>query len=181
MTGDEVLISSPKCGMLNASLMTPEDRVSAVLGYSSQLKTASAAYSQQCYCDVSEQECSVFVQRQMPRQLLLNASCPFPGKDTICVRNATNLRMDTGLINSNEHFGMNAPPRDQFSYRNILECGQLRTDNYRREVTVSDSQGNHSSVQYLYGSPAQGLHQNDSVTFSWPTTWPSELQTYMIK
>lgn len=154
--------------------------------YYSKLTTASLSYAQQCYGNTTaEQECSVFVQREIP-QIVSSANCPFPGKSRICLRNATNLRLDTGLIDSHNHLGINAAPEDRFYYRNLLECGPLRTEGYTRNSSIqtlpfSDGSANVSSVDLLYGGLSGGPHMNDSVTWEWPIHSPETLREYEIE
>lgn len=184
------MISSPNCGPIDLNHINTTDLYRDLLAYESRLTTASATYAQQCYEDqTGGQECSVFVRKQIPQVVSRNASCPFPGQDKICKRGMTdyqlwlnahsyldtmNLRIDSGAINSHDHFGINSAPKDRWSYRNVLECAPLQTQNYENIV---GSSGN-ATVQFLYGD--SGIFQNSSVTYNYPMHAPSALKDYYV-
>ncbi|KAL9624424.1 MAG: hypothetical protein Q9160_001387 [Pyrenula sp. 1 TL-2023] len=65
-----------------------------------------------------------------------NADCPFPGQDRICLRKSGNIRIDTGLMNSHEDFGLNAEPADRFGFRRVHHCAPLLTDGYSENGTA---------------------------------------------
>lgn len=178
MTADEVLISSSKCGQL---MQRPsfKAQITQIQPYSSSLTSASAAYAQQCYGNTTaQQECSIYIKRSIPQAVIKNASCPFPGKDKICVRNSTNLRLGSGLINSHDHFGINSAPKDRFDYRVVLECGPLRTEEYTQTFPEP---GNTSDVRLSYGAPLfENGSASDSVSFHWPLAVSEVLQDYQI-
>lgn len=118
----------------------------------------------------------MFVQKQIPRSILTNASCPFPGTDKICMRNSTNLRIDTGLIDSDEHFGMNARLEDRFKYREVIDCAPLRTKGYS---SISRGVlGNGSVVEEMaYG---RGFGEISNITFRWPAQQIKEVNDYFL-
>lgn len=181
MTADEVLISSPRCGLVR----TPPDENSHYtdyLTYISKMITSSASYAQQCYGEsVVTQGCSIYVKKQIFQKTLTNASCPFPGKDKICILNSTNLSIDSGMIDSHKDLGINAAPKDRFTYRNVLECAPLQTDGYEQVVTRTSDGGNSSSVVLHYGHNKEGRNQSDTITFSWPTQARHVLQEYTLR
>lgn len=186
MTANEVLISSSKCGLCRNA---PEDLDSLFtdgISYISRLSTAGISYDQQCYGDtVSAQQCSLYVTRQLPQDISRNVSCPFLGKDKICYRNSTNLRIDSGKLDSHEHLGINAPPKDRFTFRDVLECAPLRTREYTQIATSAyDLSSNETTVQILYGSPYwayKGERAKTNVTFEWPLKGPRDLKNYQIE
>lgn len=85
------------------------------------------------------------------------------------------------MINSHDHFGMNLSPRNRFDYRNVLECGPLRTEGYAKRAPDKDKPGN-TDVRLSYGASVI-LYQlkNDSVTFHWPLQVSGMLEDYQIK
>ena len=158
--GDEVLISSRNCGFLNDSLaevpLTNGD-LQTYLSYYAEIVVASAAYVQQCYGNnMTAQGCSFFAKKDIAGSVSYNSSCPFPGKDRICLRDSTNLRVDTGLINSHNDLGFNSPPQDRVGYRQVAECAPLVTEKYTRtnNITVQDPSGPslRTYIEYLYGA-----------------------------
>lgn len=181
VTANEVLITSPRCGLYVEASDT-EELFTEMQAYTSKLVTASASYAQQCYSDTANaQRCSIWVKDQLPQAITRNASCPFPGGNRLCTLNATNIRIDTGLLDSHNDLGMNAPPRDRFKFRNVIECAPLRTDNYSRVVPGADDSTNSSALQILYGSQTDGPHKNDSVSFEWPLHGPRALLEYAVR
>ena len=179
MTADEVLIASPNCGLYIVGTDTEAHFFESAV-HSSKLISASADYAQQCYASgASAQECSIFIKKQIPQYTSTNTSCPFPGKDQICLRNSTNLRIDTGLIDSHEHLGMNAAPKDRFFYRNVLECAPLRVQGFQR-VVGSNNTWTNLADEFHYGSRMSGKHTNDSMTIEWPVKVPMPFHEYAI-
>lgn len=178
MTADEVLISSSKCGQILPSWDNETGATLDAIVYGSRLITASASYAQQCYdYNGAKQGCSEFVQKQLPRTVYRDVSCPFPGKDRICIRDNTNLRIDSGLIDSHAHLGINAASKDRFAYRHVVECAPLNTARYTRMSTHEAAGANSTFLQVQYGS-TQFL--NESYTVEWPLRVPLELREYYI-
>lgn len=100
------------------------------LPYLSKTLNSASAYAQQCYSnDTLAQVCSIYVQPHLPITIDRNISCPFPGAN-ICHKAFGNLRLDTGLLDSQVHFGINTKPKNRFQYRHVNECAVLRTENY---------------------------------------------------
>lgn len=172
---DEVLISSSRCGTIETP-PTLTGYYGGLLQYVSNLITASVSYAQQCYGNVeaNQQECSIFVKKQIPQTIFRNISCPFPGKDRICISDTSNIRLDTGLIDSNDILGLNAAPQDRFKYRTVLECAPLRTDNYTRVITSGNATDGNSTIQLLYGIP----NPDGSGIFAWPMHSPPFVNQY---
>lgn len=180
MTANEVLISSPKCGLYTGP---PNDEAfyTNILAYMSELTSASASYAQQCYGkNTTTQQCSIFVKKQIPQIISRNASCPFPGEKRICMRESTNLRIDTGKVDSQKHLGINAAPKDRFTYRSVVECAPLNTKAYTRIVPGADYTNSNLTVQLLYGNRTYGVDMNNSVTYEWPMYVPQGIADYML-
>lgn len=184
MTTNEVLISSAGCGFIQEG--ENSDGLYNDYGrYIASLISASAAYADQCYVSNSDgtpsQGCSLFVKRQIPQIISRNASCPFPGKDKICLRDSTNLQIDTGVVNSHDHFGINAAPKDRFTWRNVVQCAPLNTKDYTQTIPSADEWSNSSTVQLLYGKQFDFTNKTGPVTFEWPEHSPSSFQDYTIE
>lgn len=173
-----MLISSSKCGVFGAP-PNVDAKYSDFLGYLSRLTAASTSYAQQCYEDnTAAQECSLYVKEKIPQIISTNASCPFPGKDKICSQ-AQNLRIDTGIVDSHVHLGMNAATKDRFTYRNILECAPLRTDGYKKIVPSSDNSTS-GDQEYLFYGPTFNLQANGTMTLQWPVQ-PQQRREYDLQ
>lgn len=179
---DEVLLSSPRCGLYNGTSNSTAFYTD-ILAYSSKLTTASVSYVQQCYGDntsVKAPECSTFIAKRIPQIVTRGINCPFPGNDEICIHTSDGLRIDTGLISSHDHFGINAPVADRFSYRNILECAPLRVNKYKQtRAWASDNTTSNPMVRLLYGAIEDKY--NDSITFEWPLHPTAGLMEYSIR
>lgn len=81
-----------------------------------------ANYAQQCYTKIESNllECSKFVTSAIPAAVMdYNAPCPFEAQ--VCRRNDSNLRLDTGHLNSNDIFGLNSAKEDTFTFRYTLQ------------------------------------------------------------
>lgn len=149
-----------------------------------KLDVASAAYAQQCYNNTvitqqyynntaTTQQCSMFAQKRIQPSISENSTCPFPGKDRICLRDSSNIHLDTGLLDSLIHFGMNGALTDRFAFRNILECAPLRTDGYT-EIHEDSDPSYSRSILYLYGNNdlrSSNISENTTYQFPANKTW----------
>lgn len=160
-----MLLSSENCG----ALIPPASLTEYYGNYMPYLTVninSASAYAQQCYTNSSfSQFCSLYVQKELPINIDKNASCPFPGKEKICLRNSGNLRLDTGPLDSHIHFGMNTEPGRRFTYRRIIECAPLQTAGYTRTNTSSPLfSSQNASLDFMYGksiSQFPGVLYND--------------------
>ena len=89
----------------------------------------SSIYSRACYSgqyrDYSS-ICSSYVQQQINSTIDISAPCPFaPGA---CDGPA--LTIDTGMIDSNYHLGVNTHKRDRISIRKTTTCAPLLGERY---------------------------------------------------
>lgn len=158
VAGDEVLIARGRCGWLDQG----EDNFDGFIGvYSphiSKLFLNAANYAQECYGENRSGllGCNKFVQQALPFTVDTNAPCPFePG---LCRTNTSNIRLDTGLIDSNDHIGLNAKPEDRVLWRRVLHCAPLVTEGYKTRQSQSFDLNNKRVskpiVRYHYGKSA---------------------------
>lgn len=114
---------------------------------------------------LSRLNCRPYIKPMLPYTVTPNASCPFD--PDICLQK-DNMVIDTGLLNSHEHFGINAPPKSRFHFRSILSCAPLVTDGFSRLHVNSDP--NISVMRYYYGNqPGKILNWTiDSFTYQVP-------------
>lgn len=145
--GNEVLLSGAKCGItIETSNVTDNQRV--MRPYQSRAIENALNYAQQCYSssDSSMVDCNRFV---APRLAAISvndtASCPFESK--MCRTNASNLRIDSGYIDSNRDLGINAPANERFMWRRVFHCAPLVTEGFRSNVTYQ----NETFIRYHYG------------------------------
>ncbi|KAK7926623.1 hypothetical protein PG985_003621 [Apiospora marii] len=106
-------------------------------------------YAQQCYTNRSSGlvECARFITDTIPTATMdYEAACPFDDSG-VCQQNSSNLRLDTGHMNSNDIFGLNAPRDETLTLRYVLQCASLKTEGRARNTTVS----NRNFTTYSYG------------------------------
>jgi hypothetical protein len=103
---------------------------------------AAATYDRNCHgASVDALQCKAYATSQI-RWEGKEADCPF--EDGICLVNNT-YQMDTGLLDSHHHLGINMPEKDRLKYRRVTTCSVLQNAGY----TVSDNATN--SVRWYYG------------------------------
>ncbi|KAJ2977882.1 hypothetical protein NUW58_g7671 [Xylaria curta] len=143
--GTEVLIRSLNCGISNRHFYDLQDYF-ALVSFQSEFIDNAANYAQQCYSSNASGnlDCGRFVIQNLTSIIDDDASCPFG--DDICRSSSKNLRIDTGYIDSREHFGLNSP--DRFFARSVLHCAPIKTKGYTS--LRSTSMGNFTL--YHYGS-----------------------------
>lgn len=153
--GNEILLSGRNCGLQTMLYLDTEDYFTTYYPYSAQRAVSSADYAERCYGnDAVSQDCPTFPRKSLPWTSTYDVGCPFPGHDKICRRNSTNLRLDTGYIDSNFDLGINSPLEHRFLYRTVLECAPLNTAGYSQNLTIYPKRNNTSAkqrMQYYYG------------------------------
>ncbi|KAI1348756.1 hypothetical protein F5Y01DRAFT_306503 [Xylaria sp. FL0043] len=105
--------------------------------------------AQQCYGakSLSILGCDTFVTAHLPiAKIDTSYECPFKGD--ICRSADSNIRLDTGFIDSNHHFGVNTQNSERFAYRYVVTRTPLQTEGYTSEYTVI----NQTWVRYHYGT-----------------------------
>lgn len=146
--GNEVLLSGRNCGILDQLLGDPTRYQDVFLPYLTQRVHASANYAQMCYrSSPFFQNCPVYVQKSLSWSRH-DTQCPFPGGEKIC-RNSTNLRLDTGFIDSMHDLGINSPPEDRFLFRSMLECAPLRHEGYSENLTMPSRNNETSPGRFI--------------------------------
>jgi hypothetical protein len=149
--GDEVLLKGGECSIatiekpFNAS--TNREPVSAI----SERINNAANYAQQCYTSNTSEvlDCDKFVVKNLilPTSIIKNdSSCPF--ETSLCRSNDSNIILDTGYVDSNDHLGLNAPENQRYSWRYVLQCAPLVTEGFTTPITMY----NQTLVNYNYGA-----------------------------
>ena len=118
--GDEFVVSSPNCGLLSSQTTDLSGIQDVFLPYSVKSLQESASCARSCYgtiaTDDTWHDCSKYARSRLPSEQNTDASCPF--SSSICTAPA--FRLDTGLMISDQMFGMNARPRDSPSQRSRM-------------------------------------------------------------
>lgn len=168
--GNEVLISSPNCGIpiSNSSIpSTIEQQMEIYDAWFTERFTSYANYAQRCYSDSSRADsagrssCTPFIKRKLSSIIDRNASCPFEEK--ICQNTYGNLKIDTGYLGSQD-IGLNLPTDLEFRIRRVLQCAPLESKNYRKIAHYSQDK---PYMQYFYGSSIISVpYPNKTVPFT---------------
>ena len=153
--GNEVLISSPHCGIYlsrSSANITAELVGTIYIPWFTERMTSYANYAQRCYSGSSESEsagrdsCTPFVQKKISSEIDRNASCPFAEK--ICRKKNGNIRIDVRQIDSQTDIGLNLPADLRFTLRKVTTCAPLESKNYQK---ISHYTKEKLYMQYFYG------------------------------
>ncbi|KAI1344685.1 hypothetical protein F5Y15DRAFT_1042 [Xylariaceae sp. FL0016] len=180
-TGNKVLIRGLNCGIAISSL--GNDSKIALTEYqpfSADFMNAAAIEATQCYenSSTSSLSCGTFVKPRLNLHLDKNISCPF---GDLCASQWGNLQLDTGLLDSHEDLGLNAPKNERFSLREVSQCAPLRTDGYTDQWNISDDR---SYTRYWYGQVLFNftyMASNDAIYEAQVTKRDAADDTYSIK
>ncbi|KAL9626407.1 MAG: hypothetical protein Q9164_007882 [Protoblastenia rupestris] len=118
---------------------------------------------------MDSQRCSMFPKRNLPWKSTYNVACPFPGNDSVCRSDSTNIRLDTGYIDSNLDLGINTPPEYRFLLRTVVECAPLKTEGYSKNVTLYSKRNNtipKQRMRYYY-------EENQDSHLEWTYEYPA--------
>ncbi|KAK7995754.1 hypothetical protein PG991_015221 [Apiospora marii] len=154
--GSEVLLRADDCGQF-VGRPTSGWSNKWNLNVAEKISTA-IQYAEQCYASDRTSKmvrCAGFIVPKLPTAVMnYHAGCPF--QDSLCRSNSSNILLDTGYLDSREHFGLNTPDSQRFQQREVLHCAPLKTEGY--ESTVST--GNQRFVAYDYGGVLVGTRDN---------------------
>ena len=177
--GNETLIRSPHCGYLALTgVGTPQDTIAANMVDQNDT-LAATTYSRACYDNIdSGFGCNQYVQQQLHWTSNQNATCPFsPG---LCIYGSTAAyEMDTGLLDTHEHLGINAAQSDRIQYRKVTSCSPLHTRGY--VTTYNDTNPDHLSYGNLLVDFNYGPTSNDSnYTYEYNTHSLAIIDDYIL-
>ncbi|KAI9151345.1 hypothetical protein HJFPF1_08547 [Paramyrothecium foliicola] len=156
--GSEILIKSNSCGMLGIGLNSTNTWFIDTPYRATQIANA-VNYAQQCYSSTSSSvlECATYVTPSLPARIDVAAGCPFNNGNGICKNSSSNLLLDTTYMDSNKHFGLNAPSTERVYHRETFHCAPLTTKGYSSPYTHPSG---HNYTRYNYGSAAVGSRGN---------------------
>ncbi|KAM0796423.1 hypothetical protein BDR22DRAFT_976173 [Usnea florida] len=160
--GNETLIRSPDCGILNSTKPGSQQGVAALEVMYAQDTLAATTYSRACYGSTQNLlQCAQYPKQQLPWKVNQNATCPFT--NGICIYGGSSAyEMDTGYIDSHEALGINAPKSQRVQYRKVSTCSPIHTKGYATELNdtnSSDSDYGDLLLNYNYG-PLPGVSAN---------------------
>ena len=177
--GNETLIRSPHCGYLavNGTLTLQNSVATDIIDLNDTL--AATTYSRACYDNAENTlACNQYVQRQLHWTSNENASCPF--SPDLCIYGSTAaFEMDTGLLDTHEHLGINAAQSDRIQYRKVTSCSPIHTKGY--VTTFNDTNPNDLAygnlfLDYNYG-PILGV---SNFTYEYNTHSVADIDDYIL-
>lgn len=162
--GDEVLLKGGNCGIVaplaDLTTSTVQD-AEADTRLTSEHVNDALNYAEQCYGGTGQSgdmECNKFMVGNLTTSITNDkAGCPF--QDSICRNTGSNLELDTGYIDSNDHLGLNAPEDERFAMRYVMHCAPLKTEGYTSRIVAS----NRTWVRYHYGDVLTGSSDNATI------------------
>lgn len=131
----EVLLRGTSCGFwnnpatsdVNAEISTVEARTAYWANLIEDFATASTIASTCSDISSIASNCISYAPENIRWDTTTNGSCPFD--PTICRGNHV-VKFDSGLLDSTEHLGINAPKNDRILFRRVVECSPLVHDGY---------------------------------------------------
>ena len=165
---NKMLIAGGRCG---AYFITPGH-----VDYDIKLKrdqTDQDSYVRQCYGNETDAlACSTFATPQIDWTVDTNASCPFASG--MCIGGDTaSISFDTGMMDSNDDFGINAVENDRIQIRRVTTCSPLNLDSRHSTVNITipalELVDRRSVVYFgerVNGSQVNGTALYDNVTSS---------------
>ncbi|KAF4545925.1 Cytochrome p450 protein [Lasiodiplodia theobromae] len=88
-------------------------------------------------------------------------------------RQDSNIRIDTGYLDSNLDFGINTPRDQHWLYRRVTHCAPLKTEGYRESVSKLDGGLDIPYMKYFFGGRT-GLG-NGNLTYEYPILQKSQV------
>lgn len=122
-SGLQVLVQSDSCGWVSwRNETTDQNR-----DYQQTIFKQAVTYVQTCYNNSEPlSQCNIYVQQAVPIPEINHTGCPFPG---ICTNHSA-VRLDTGLVDSNDVFGINADLDLRVRMQRRLTCAPIDVDRY---------------------------------------------------
>jgi hypothetical protein len=162
-SANQVLITpSDDCGLLDTRYTFFQDRnhtlspkevadLSALITATRSEYLGSMIIARNCYRrldgtlpNLQYTLCQDLVIPYIPSEVNLSNDCPF--MEGVCTSPA--ISVDTGLVDSNNHFGINTPTKDRIQYRQKMTCAPIPIeDRYK----LADSTKEDGTTYYYLG------------------------------
>jgi len=165
-TNSEALFRSPHCYRWTTFDSSAATQNATLLDINT-IARVGATYAESCYNTASTSStCAVYATRQITSSLSIGAPCPF--KSTICqtvvqgksrytwdkelaIVDKSAIEIDSGLIASDLHLGINTLPDDRVTYQRKLTCSPIAKQGF--EVSTTDPTTKDIHYYYFYGPP----------------------------
>ena len=137
--GDQVLSRSPFCGVYNNTYYYSMPRFDAMGGavtnhrlnefYANNQDRYQQSQQYVQFCSNGGTACREQQQESIPWDWKVESGCPFESQ--VCSPDLNrSFSIDTGLISSHRHLGLNAPEKDRMQYRKLTTCTILNDAKY---------------------------------------------------
>jgi hypothetical protein len=122
-SGLDVLAHSDSCGWVSWR----NETTALHRDYQETIFNQAVTYVQTCYNKTGPiSQCNIYVKQAVPIEEMTHTGCPFPG---ICTNNSA-VRLDTGLIDSNDVFGINTHLDLRVRMQRVFTCAPIDADRY---------------------------------------------------
>lgn len=173
--GNEVLIQTPDFGISVGKNLTWAQTLKIWYPLYSRTVLSHSTYAQQCYTnDTSTANCNKYVKPRLDARIQRNASCPFDAD--MCKLPDQNVLLDTGLLDFNDDFGVNLPPKWRFQYRQTMHCAPIVTDGYK-EAFPEKNETWYGDEDRTWKKPAHTVYYYGQAPFENVTNATYEYQT----
>ncbi|KAH8656594.1 hypothetical protein BGZ60DRAFT_434967 [Tricladium varicosporioides] len=172
-----VLIRPSLCGWIVSPLASVSNRIPGqvtqeALESSNALAVAtrwsytqSLQYSRNCYQNTSAftlDQCNKYIVPRLKSRVNREAPCPF--KEGVCTTAA--FEIDSELIDSHIHLGINAYPGDRLQLRKVTSCAPFPLEEKYSSDWTNGSYGEPPGMFHRYYYIGPGFDQNDTINFS---------------
>lgn len=150
LTTDEALMKSSHCGWADITVGSRErkpandiEMLKCMAIATNSIRTIHQAIkiSRYCYAEAGSNlgaysaNCRTLALPRLDYQLKRNATCPF--KPHVCMQGA--VALDSGLVDSHSHLGLNTPEKDRIQIRRKLICAPISAETYSTAWTYAGS------------------------------------------
>jgi hypothetical protein len=151
-TANEVLLTGSNCGPLKGNDVEDwEGYVTLFEPLQWKRVTTYANYALQCYTGnvtAGMETCHPYLKPKLKTTVTRNASCPFAKE--MCKSQTENLIIDTGLLDSHEDLGLNAPSDSRWQMRLLHHCAPIVTEGFSAPFQANDTDV--ETMRYYYGA-----------------------------
>ena len=137
------LLKSNNCGVYNTTALDFAAN-QAWVSVQEQDANAAALYARSCYPNNSSTSavvCDAYATSHLPFSST-HAGCPINESECAFVAGAPYvdfqpLQIDTGLLDSRKHLGINANNGERMSFRKLTTCSPVSTHNYSQAINIT--------------------------------------------
>jgi hypothetical protein len=173
---NNVRVKAARCGYW-AFDTTSEDGYFAESHKSVNDTQAGRQYSRSCYhSDSISTNCGLYPMQMVPYNSSM-VPCPFlndPTGHELCKPSGNKALQDTGYLDTNNLFGINAASQDRLLFRNVVTCSPIRANAYLN-TSNTDASG-YTLWQFNMG----GITKVTPYTYIYDTRTITDVASYQI-